>query len=282
MNADALAGARAFVEAEGRLLERRVLAAVFDDGDPAAVIDVLRGYRNPDGGFGWGLEPDKRVPASQPLDTQLAFEAMDAVGYVDEDIVRAACEWLLDLGPGVACITPATLDHPRAPHWDAVEPASLNPTAALAGLLWKWGVDHPWRSQATDWCWEQLRHGIPASAHSVQCALTFLEHVPDKSVAAVLVEELEPKLPALEWFNYEPDGTYGLTPLHFVRSPESRWMELFPSEVLERHLDAVEATQGPDGGWAISWPTIGPAAEQEWRGYVTAVNLRVLHAFGRM
>jgi hypothetical protein len=282
VKSEALAAARAFVEAEGRPLERRVLAAVFDGADPAAVVDALRSYRNPDGGFGWGLEPDKRVPASQPLDCQLAFEAMDAVGYVDQNIVRAACDWLVTLGPAVGCITPAALDHPRAPHWDAVEPPSLNPSAALAGLLWKWGIDHPWRSAATDWCWDQLRDGIPASAHSVQCVLTFLEHVPDRAVSARLVGALGPKLPTLEWFNYEPEATYGLTPLHLVPSPGRRWAALFPGDLLERHLDALEAAQLPDGGWPISWTTIGPAAEQEWRGFVTTANLRILDAYDRI
>ena len=255
---------------------------MFDGADPGFVVDALRAYRNPDGGFGWGLEPDKRVPASQPLDTQLAFEAMDAVGCVDQDIVREACDWLLTLGAGVGCITSEALEHPCAPHWDVAEPPSLNPTATLAGLLWKWRIEHPWRAVATAWCWEQLLDGIPASAHSVMCVLTFLDHVPDRADAALLVEALEPKLPTLEWFNYEPEASYGLTPLHFVPSPDSRWADLFPSHLLARHLDALEAAQVPDGGWPISWTTIGPAAEQEWRGYVTTANLRLLSAYKRI
>jgi hypothetical protein len=97
-----------------------------------------------------------------------------------------------------------------------------------------------------------------------------------------LVEELKPKLPALEWFNYEPATTYGLTPLHFVPSPRSPWADLFPGELLPRHLDALEAAQRPDGGWPISWTTIGPAAEQEWRGFVTTANLRILSAYDRI
>src|SRR5579875_2503361 len=64
------AAARDFIYREGRLLDQRVLEA-------------LRGYRNAAGGFGHGLEPDKRCPASQPLDVETALQTMDAAGAVD-------------------------------------------------------------------------------------------------------------------------------------------------------------------------------------------------------
>ncbi|MBO9706050.1 MAG: hypothetical protein J7474_11160, partial [Arthrobacter sp.] len=53
-----------FLASHGRLLDRRRLAAVLEeDGGArekagAAVIRALEGYRNDDGGYGWGLEPD--------------------------------------------------------------------------------------------------------------------------------------------------------------------------------------------------------------------------------
>ena len=33
---------------------------------PVDALDTLEGYRNDDGGYGWGLEPDLRAPESQP------------------------------------------------------------------------------------------------------------------------------------------------------------------------------------------------------------------------
>lgn len=35
-------------------------------GDPDRVLAALAAYRNPDGGYGWGLEPDLRAQESQP------------------------------------------------------------------------------------------------------------------------------------------------------------------------------------------------------------------------
>jgi len=66
------AAGRTFILRQGRLLERRLLAACFEGGPAAGVVDALRGYRNDDGGFGHGLEPDKRCPASLPIDVEVA------------------------------------------------------------------------------------------------------------------------------------------------------------------------------------------------------------------
>ena len=94
--------ARGFLYAEGRLLERRMFAMLFEEAGAAGVLDALRGYRNPDGGFGHGLEPDKRVPDSQPLDVEIAFQAMDAVDRVDPDLVTGACAFCRAWAPASA------------------------------------------------------------------------------------------------------------------------------------------------------------------------------------
>ena len=49
-----------------RLLDRRRLELLLDGGEPTAVLAALEAYRNPDGGYGWGLEPDLRATESQP------------------------------------------------------------------------------------------------------------------------------------------------------------------------------------------------------------------------
>ncbi|HLY32861.1 MAG TPA: hypothetical protein VKQ36_17690, partial [Ktedonobacterales bacterium] len=56
-----------------RLLERRRFAYLFLDGERQAVLDALRPYQNPDGGFGNGLEPDIRAPVSQSVPTWTAL-----------------------------------------------------------------------------------------------------------------------------------------------------------------------------------------------------------------
>src|SRR5581483_7404714 len=77
-----------FVHREGRVLERRALEATFEDRPTDGVARALRGYQNADGGFGYGLEPDKRIPESQPLDVEIAWQSLDWVGDHPTDLVR--------------------------------------------------------------------------------------------------------------------------------------------------------------------------------------------------
>jgi hypothetical protein len=276
--------ARSFLYAEGRLLERRMFATIFEEAGAAGVLDALRGYRNPDGGFGHGLEPDKRVPDSQPLDVEVAFQAMDAVDRVDRDLVGPACDFLRGLGTGVGCVTASYREYPRAPHWaDWAIPPSVNPTAGIVALLWKWDIEHPWRAAATAFCWEQIEAGLPGDAHSFGEVLSFLARVPERGRVDAVVSHLAGHLGALSMFRLDPaDPGYGVSPLQYAPAPDSRWISLFEPSVIDAHLDALVAAQDDDGGWPIAWEPIGVAAERECRGVVTLGALRTLRAFGRL
>ena len=83
-----------FILSQGRLLERRLFATAFLGQSGAHVVDALRGYQNDDGGFGHGLEPDKRCPASLPIDVEIAFQALAAAGAADEAMITRACDFL--------------------------------------------------------------------------------------------------------------------------------------------------------------------------------------------
>jgi hypothetical protein len=93
------AAGRDFILRQGRLVERRLFAACFEGAPAAGVIDALRGYRNDDGGFGHGLEPDKRCPASLPIDVEVALQALAAVGAADLPLVLGACDYLAESPP---------------------------------------------------------------------------------------------------------------------------------------------------------------------------------------
>jgi hypothetical protein len=57
---------------------------------------------------------------------------------------------------------------------------------------------------------------------------------------------------------------------------------LFSPEQIAACLDVRIARQQADGGWPISWPPPSPAAESEWRGWVTVQMLMTLRANGRL
>ena len=85
-----LSKATDFLWRTARLLERRRFAYLFLDGEQQAVLEALRPYQNPDGGFGNGLEPDVRGPVSQPVPTWTALCILDEAGaFADPMVTRA-------------------------------------------------------------------------------------------------------------------------------------------------------------------------------------------------
>src|SRR5690606_14850592 len=68
-------------------------------------------------------------------------------------------------------------------------------------------------------------------------------------------------LPRLTHFRLDAaDAAYGMTPLHYAPTPQSRWRGLFSDETIASHLDRLEADQQRDGGWAITWEPPSRAA----------------------
>jgi hypothetical protein len=253
------------------------------------VVDALRGYQNEDGGFGHGLEPDKRCPASLPVDVEQALRALADAGTVDAAMVRRACDYLASVaaragaGGAVPLAFPVIEGFARAEHWSEWTYApGLNPTAGLAGLLHRLGVEHPWRDAATDWCRQQLDGDrLPTEVHSISEVLVLLEHVPDQAWAGPLAERVVEHLRSTQMFHLEP-GTpgYGLSPLDLAPLATSRWRGLFAADRVDAHLQHLLAQQLPDGGWPVAWEPPGPAALLEWRGIVTLNALRTLTSYG--
>ncbi|WP_327638550.1 hypothetical protein OHB24_09315 [Kribbella sp. NBC_00482] len=279
---DIFTAGRDFVRRDARVLERRLFATVFEGADPRGVVDALRGFQNADGGFGQGLEPDKRCPDSLPLDVEVAFDTLLAADARDEEMVRRAADWLdrtaTDDG-AVSLCGPAVEGYPRAEHiaeW-TYQPG-INPTAGLVGRLHKLGIEHPWRDRAAAWCAAQLAGGFPEDAHGMLEALIFLESTSD-----VDFDRVREWLPKLGHYRADAaDPTYGVTPLQIAPTPDSFWRPLFTDAQLDAHLDRLVEDQQDDGGWAITWEPPGPAATLEYRGIVTVGALETLKVYNRL
>ncbi len=288
---DAFTAGDQFLRKQARLLERRLFATCFLAAPATGVIDALRGYQNDDGGFGHGLEPDKRCPASLPVDVEAAFGAMNTAGAADARMVRRACDFLArtaaeaGAGGAVPLAFGVIESYPRAEHWSAwTYVPGINPTAGLVGLLYSMGVDHPWMPQATRYCWDKIEAGeVLDGVHTFSEALVFLEHVPDRARADRCAAELAGRLGDVPGLHLDPDAEgYGLSPLHFAPTAKSRWRELFTAAQIDAHLDKLERSQQPDGGWTIGWQPPSEASELEWRGIVTLSALRTLTSYGRL
>jgi len=288
MNKPDLAAATAFMWRTARLLDRRRFAYLFLDGERQAVAEALRPYQNFDGGFGNALEPDVRAPVSQPVPTWTALCILDEAGAFHDPMVAQACDYLLSITTaegGVPYALPSVRDYPRAPWWEAEgepPPASLNPTAAIAALLYKHHIEHPWLTAATDYCWRKLDAMDKTSAYEMRAVLPFLDFVPDRQRAEQVFERIGPKILEQKLVALDPtadDDT--LSPLKFAPNPNSLARRLFSDTVIEAHVDALGSAQQEDGGWNINWLAWNPAGVFEWRGIVTIEALVTLRAYGR-
>ncbi len=280
------ARAETFIWSNARLLERRLFAYHFRGGARQAVLAALRAYQNEDGGFGQALEPDIRCPDSQPVTVQHALEILDAVGP-DAEMVRAACDFLTTITTaegGVPFVLPTAGNYPHAPWWSSDDnpPASLNPTAAIVGLLHKLGVNHPWLEPATAYCWEKIAALQPSEMHEMGVVITFLRYIPDRRRAERELERLGQQLLGSGLVADIAATDYVRKPLDWAPTPDHPLRPLFDAATIQTNLDILIAGQQEDGGWPITWLPLSPGCELEWRGWVTLAALQTLRANGRL
>ena len=278
--------AEEFIYNNARLLERQLFTYHFKGGSREQVLTALRAYQNKDGGFGHALEPDIRCPESQPVLVQHALEFLDAVGF-DAEMVQSACDYLMAIATpegGVPWLLPSAHRYPRASWWNTVEdpPASLNPTAAIAGLLHKNRVQHVWLDHATAYCWSKIADLQPVEMHEMGVVLTFLYHVPDRSRAERELERLVGGMFSAGLVADAHATGYVRKPLDWANTPDHPLRKYFREEDVAANLDAIVVEQQADGGWNITWQAVSPGCELEWRGWVTLGTLLTLRANGRL
>ncbi|BCG61626.1 hypothetical protein PUR_50510 [Paenibacillus sp. URB8-2] len=118
-------------------------------------------------------------------------------------------------------------------------------------------------------------------AHTLCCAATLAEYIPDRAKALNLLDAIATALPRARFFvPNAPVDTYGLTPLHFAPKTDAICRPLFTQNQIDSHLEALLKQQMPDGGWPITWEAPGLASELEWRGRVTLEAVCRLSEYG--
>jgi hypothetical protein len=288
-----------FVAGNARVLDRRRFERLFLSGGAEPIRDAVAAYRNADGGFGHGLEPDCRAPDSQPAAVEMALRVMNECDSWDLSLVSGACDWLSSVAPregGAAFVEPTVSRGPHAPWWvpEDGHPASLIATGMIAGTLHARGFSHPWLDRASDVMWarlgsagelgsaEELGSAGEPGAYEMFGVLAFLQHVPDRDRAREAFGRVGPLLLESKLVELDPDApgeVHG--PLDFAPEPSSMARDLFDDEVIDRHIAHLAARQGDDGGWTFNWQAWSAAAERDWRGAITVDALRTLRANGR-
>src|SRR3569833_834000 len=235
MEAAGLGRAEEFIYKNARLLERRRFEYHFRDGRCAAAVRSLDAYRNNDGGFGNGLEPDKRVPHSQPIDPEFALHVLNQIGAGPEAVgdVSGFLESVTTQEGGVPFSLPGANAYPHAPRWECEPnpPARINPTASLAGLLYALRGDHPWLRRAEAYAWRNIESTETTEEHDLLSILVFLQHHPDRERATRAFERLAPTI--LSQCALDPSAQgYVKKPLDWAPTPQSLCRSLFSDDVL--------------------------------------------------
>jgi hypothetical protein len=283
-----IAAAERFLAGHARVVDRRVYERLFLGGAAQPVKDAVAAYRNADGGFGHALEPDCRASASQPAAVEMALRILDAGDAWDDGIAQAACDWLDSVAPaegGAAFIEAGVSEAPHAPWWVPEEghPVSLTQTGQLAGVLHARGVGHPWLDRATSVMWDMIGRLSEPAAYPMLGVCRFLDLVPDRARAEAAFDKAGPLLLEQGLVALDPEAAGEVhTPLDFAPLPGSIARRLFDDATIAAHLDHLAAGQREDGGWMFNWLAWSPAAEADWRGFLTVDALRVLRANGRL
>lgn len=289
--------AAAFLVRHGRLLDRRRFELLLGRGSPDAVLAALDGYRNPDGGFGWGLEPDLRAPESQPAGALHAFEVLAELGPATTPRSAQLCDWLETItlpDGGVPFALPVADGRGSAPFWVSADPAvsTLQSTAFVAGVALRVAdhdravAEHAWTARAVSYCLGEIER-LEEAPHAIELAFAigFLDALSDTrpAEAEALLERLGRFIPedgVVPVAGGSPDEA--IRPLVFAPLPGRPTRRLFTAEVIEADLDRLAAGQQEDGGWRVDFASYSPAAELEWRGYETVHAVTVLRANGRL
>ena len=278
--------------AHGRILDRRRLRLFVDPADVGGVLDALDGYRNTDGGYGWGLEPDLRSPGSQPAAALHALEIFNEVAPAISARTAALCDWLASVSlpdGGLPFALPIGDPAGCSPWWVAAdsERSSLQITAAVAAQAHRLADHdpaverHAWLERATRFCVDAIR-GITDSPHAYELsfALQFVDaaahHIDN---ASALLERLAAHLPRdgiLPVAGGLDDERLG--PLDYSRHPDGPVRNLLAADVIDDDLTRLAAQQQRDGGWPVGFATSSPAAALEWRGYITVHAVKTLQA----
>jgi hypothetical protein len=285
-----LPAARSFMASHARPLDRRRFELLLDGGDPAPVLAAVDAYRNPDGGYGWGLEPDLRAPESQPGGAYHAFEAFADIAPGTSPRAVELCDWLASVtlpDGGLPFALPVSDPAGCAPFWAQADPtvSSLQISAFVTGTAQRVAAHdeavaaHPWLGRATDYCLAAIDALDDAPfAIELAAAVLFLDAVHGvRPEAAALLERLGRHIP--------DDGQVRVTggsademmrALDFAPAPGRPVRELFGQDVIDAELERLAREQQDDGGWLVDFKSYSPAAALEWRGYMTVRAVSIL------
>lgn len=286
--------ARDFILTNARMIERRLFHYYFENGSPEGVFHAVYAYRNTDGGFGHGMEPDTASPESQPLFSIMALETLDEIGLVDANLLlhdfMPYFESVITEKGGIPWMLQPKSEYPCEAHFKNVkEWAALSTTAPLLGILEKHKIDIPWMRKAEAFVWDEIERIKEKHVFCHLCVprrLQFLQYTKNREKAEKALNNLK------EWIladgvlaNDTKDEGWGLYgkphSLYYAPSPESILAPIFSEDRINSDITALLNKQKNDGRWD-TWYGLSEGMKLEWAGIQTLWTLKTLKNYNRI
>jgi len=299
LSRDRFEAARAFVEANGRPLDAALLRHGLGESSAEAVMVALIAFQNPDGGFGHGLEPDSRSPASSGIATSVGLRLLARLETpARHPTVVGVIDWLegaLDREAGVWPIVGQDVGlAPHAPWWTWSEDLAanwngfhFNPTAEILAHLYRYRSATP--VSVFESAEAALRRALADielldGAYDLKCAIRLAE---SDGLPADLAKPFE-ALVRRSLAAHDPADDH-FSAFDAAATPSSPFADLIDGRI-EPALTALIETQAEDGGWTWNpewaWGFVDKKAwteaHRDWRGSVTREAVETLMAYGRV
>ena len=294
LSKDGFFKARDFILTNARMIERRLFEFHFENGASKGVFHAVYAYRNSDGGFGHGMEPDTASPESQPLFSIMALETLDEVGYLTKEIIlndfMPYFESITTEKGGIPWMFRPKSTYPCEEHFKTVkEWAALSTTAPLLGILEKYKIDIPWMKKAEQFVWSEFERIKDKHIFCYLCVprwLTFLKYTKNRDKAERTINNLK------NWIladgvicEDKSDDGWGLYEkphsLNYAHSYESILYSLFTKDTIESDLKELINRQKDDGRWD-TWYGISEGTKLEWAGIQTLWALKTRNNYDKI
>jgi hypothetical protein len=268
---------RGFVYGNGALWERALFGSLFETRPLEQLHACLLAYKNPDGGFGHGLEHDLKCPDSNPLGLEFLLSVNRDTGVPVTKVLEGTPEWVLrNRAADGSLLNPASLrDYPLASWW--AEWGGQRAPDSITGNLLRLGLCPPPLAESTkSWVLENLTlEKVKANEWLFMAyhAFDYFMNVEDFPDLGTYREAMVQNIVACA--ENAPEGQYGTVSM-FAPTPKSPLAQRLPKALLKRALDYLMDTQREDGSWKDEHDL------PQWFPYTTIRNLLTLKRYGRL
>ncbi|RKJ40346.1 hypothetical protein D7X94_08350 [Acutalibacter sp. 1XD8-33] len=278
--------AEQFILENARPVELAKFQRQFQNGSVDAVIQALKPFQNPDGGFGHALEPDNWNPNSSPMTTNNALFHLFEAGALKEaeDMARGMAQYLKSSVDPEKLLWPGSIDsnkdYPHAIWWERQEDDEVtwNPGVSLAAFLVCMGEGEPWRGQVQK-AFQELEK--ERDDNTLKCFIlaygllkqSGVEEIVDFDHARQAIQICVQKAVCTDVSKYG---------VEYVPTPSTFPGEFLPESLVPQiraELAVLDRLQMEDGGFDIPWQWYTPyekefqQARAWWRPRITIEKL---------